>query len=140
MEGRGRKSGASLSVVPQLSVISRVEPPMGLSAAQTDLWRSVTSVMPADWWNASNVALLAEYVRAVEMVDILAGRIATAMESEATVGDIKELMKLRDMESRRVMSLATKMRLSQQSSYTDKSADTAKRGAGPARKPWQTEG
>lgn len=139
MEGRGRKSAASLSVVSPLSVIHRAEPPCGLTPTQVDLWRAVTSVMPADWWNESNVPLLAEYVRAVEMVDILAGRISATM-AEGTVGDIKELMKLRDMESRRVMSLATKMRLSQQSSYTDKSADTAKRGAGPARKPWQTEG
>lgn len=139
MEGRGRKSGASLSVVPQLSVISRVEPPASLSAAQTDIWRSVTSVMPADWWNASNVALLTEYVRAVETVDILAGRISVAM-SGGDVGEIKELLKMRDMESRRMTSLATKMRLSQQSSYTDKSADTAKRNAGGARKPWLTEG
>jgi hypothetical protein len=121
--------------VAPLTVIPRVEPPSSLSTKQRGLWHGVVAAMPADWWNASNVSLLVEYVRAVEMVDILAEKIG----KEKDFASLKDLLKLRDMESKRVMSLATKMRLSQQSSYTDKSADTAKRGAG-GRKPWLTEG
>jgi hypothetical protein len=99
------------------------------------MWRDVVSAMPADWWNASNAKLLVEYVRAGTMVDTLASRIRATDDFR----EFKDLMKLRDQESRRMVSYATKMRLSQQSTYTDKAGDTAKRNTA-TRKPWLTEG
>lgn len=71
MEGRGRKSAASLSVISG-GVVQRVEPPLGLTETQRDIWRETVAALPADWWNGSNAPLLAEYVRAVDMVNVLA--------------------------------------------------------------------
>lgn len=138
MEGRGRKSAASLSVITG-GVIQRIEPPVGLTEAQAGLWRSIMATKPADWWTADNAPLLAEYVRAVDMGNMLALQIEATLAGGDPVeiaAQLKPLLDMRDKESRRAMSLATKMRLSQQSSYTDKSADTAKRRAGGASKPW----
>lgn len=138
MEGRGRKSAASLSVISG-GVIQRIEPPAGLTDSQAGLWRSIMATKPACWWTADNAPLLAEYVRAVDMGNLLAFQIEALLaggDPVETAAHLKCLLDMRDKESRRAMSLATKMRLSQQSSYTDKSADTAKRRSGGAVKPW----
>lgn len=131
----GRKSLASLSVVPA-AVVKRVEAPADLTDAEATLFEQIVATKPADWWTVDNAPLLTEYVRALSMLDLLAGQIRAALK-DGTAADVKDLMKLRDMESRRAMSLATKMRLSQQSTYTDKSADTARRRGGAGAKPWQ---
>jgi len=133
MEGRGRKSTASLSVVATLPVAGRVDPPDGLTDAQRALWHEIAAPLPIDWWNASNAPLLAEYVRAVDMCNRLGGEIERAL-SEGDAKVIGDMLRLRDMESRRAVSLATKMRISQQATYNAKSGHTAK--AHGAAKPW----
>lgn len=131
MEARGRKSSASLTVVSG-GAIQRVEPPAGLSSQESELFRSIVAAKPADWWTEDNAPLLIEYVRGVAMVNKLAKMIELAED----IGELKTLLDMRDKESRRITSLATKMRLAQQSTYTDKSAGTAK-GRGGARKLWE---
>ena len=131
----GRKSLASLSVITP-SVVRRVEPPADLTEAEADLFSQIVATKPADWWTVDNAPLLVEYVRALTMLDLLAAQIRGALK-DGEAATIKDLMKLRDMESRRAMSLATKMRLSQQSTYSTRAADTAKGKAGAGAKPWQ---
>lgn len=139
MEGRGKKSSASLSVVSPLSVMPRMSPPDSLSASQKDIWHAVVAPLPADWWDASNAPLLLEYVRAVDMCNLLSLQIeATLAEGDPVA--LKDLLKLRDMESRRATSLATKMRISQQATYNAKNGNTAKSKAGAPRKPWDFGG
>jgi hypothetical protein len=135
MDGRGRKSAASLTVVHG-ERLERVQPPADLSPAEVDLFVLTRDTKPADWWTEDNAPLLAEYARAVVMCSLLAARLQRAMESAAEVAEIKQLLDMRDKESRRAMSLATKMRLSQQSTYTTKSGNTAKGRAGGSR-PWE---
>lgn len=76
-------------------------------------------------------------VRAVEMGNLLDVQITAAIAGESDV-PVKDLIRMRDTEVRRAMSLATKMRLTQQSKYTEKSAETASRRAGSGLKPWQS--
>lgn len=135
MEGRGRKSTAALSVVAT-SLPQRMEPPTELTEAQAALWREIVAGKPVDWFAADNAPLLVEYVRAVDMGNRL------ALEIEATLAgaadhSLKDLLKLRDMEAKRATSIATKLRLTQQSRYTPQAAATADRRASGAR-PWQT--
>jgi hypothetical protein len=136
MEGRGRKSTASLSVVAT-SLPQRMEPPEYLTESQEKLWREVIASKPIEWFGPDNAPLLVEYVRAVDMGNLLELQIAAAMAGEGDIG-MKDLLKMRDTEARRAMSLATKMRLTQQSKYTEKSAETASRRVGGGAKPWQT--
>lgn len=138
MEGRGRKSAASLTVVPA-GLPSRMEPPQHLTETQQTLWREIVATKPVDWFSADNAPLLVEYVRAVDMGNLLEIQIMATMAGSGDIG-MKDLLKMRDTEARRAMSLATKMRLTQQSKYTDKAAGTADRNSGSGAKPWAVGG
>lgn len=134
-----RKSTASLSVVP-IGVTSRLTAPACLSAEETALWIEVVASKPVEWFQPDSAPLLKEYVRAVHMCDLLALQIEAALaggESGDEGPSIKNYLDMRDKESKRVASLATKLRLTQQSRYTPQAASTADRKAGSAR-PWQT--
>ena len=135
MEGRGRKSSAALSVVAT-SLPQRMEPPQDFTQAQADIWRGIVAGKPVDWFAADNAPLLAEYVRAVDMGNRL------ALEIEATLAgtadhSLKDLLRMRDAEAKRATSIATKLRLTQQSRYTPQAAATADRKAGNGGNPWQ---
>lgn len=129
-----RKSTASLSVVP-IGVQRHMPAPAGLAAEEAALWDEVVASKPADWFQSDSAPLLKEYVRAVHMCDLLSYQVSAAI-SGGEPGGLKEVLKLRDMESKRVASLATKLRLTQQSRYTPQAASTADKKAGSAR-PWQ---
>lgn len=135
MEGRGRKSTASLTVVPA-GLPSRLAPPEGLNEAQAALWREVVSGKPADWFAADNAPLLVEYVRAVDAANTLEVMVAASFAGSGDVS-LKDLLTMRDREAKRAVSIATKLRLTQQSRYTPQAAATADRKAGDGKKPWQ---
>ena len=135
MDGRGRKSTAALSVASVSALPSRIEPPDDLTAPQAALWRAVVSEKPVEWFGEDSAPLLKEYVRAVAMCDLLALQIEAAVAGGET-GEIKALLDMRDKESKRVASIGTKLRLTQQSRYTPSAAATANKNAGRAAKPW----
>lgn len=132
-----KPSSASLSVVP-VQPIGRVSVPDGLSAEEAQLWTHVVDSKPADWFGEDSAPLLVEYVRAKVSCDVLHAQVQAALAG-GEAKEIKDAMQLRDMESRRLLSIGTKLRLTQQSRYTPKAASTADRGAG-GRKPWQVAG
>jgi len=135
MEGRGRKSTAALSVVAT-SLPQRMAPPQDLTESQAALWREIVAGKPVDWFAADNAPLLVEYVRAVDMGNRL------ALEIEATLAgtadhSLKDLLNMRDKEAKRATSIATKLRLTQQSRYTPQAANTANNKSKEGAKPWQ---
>jgi hypothetical protein len=136
MEGRGRKSTAALSVVAT-SLPQRMEPPQELTESQAALWREIVAGKPVEWFAADNAPLLAEYVRAVDMGNRLALEIELTLAGTAD-HSLKDLLKMRDTEAKRATSIATKLRLTQQSRYTPQAAATADRKAGSGAKPWQS--
>jgi len=138
MEGRGRKSLASVTVLPAPLAV-RLEPPTGLTEAQTVIWRDVVGTKPADWFTADNAPLLAVYVRAVAMCDLLALGIEAEIAGPNEDGPgLKGLLDMRDKESKRVTSIATKLRLTNQSRYTPQASATANKKSTPATgSPWQ---
>jgi hypothetical protein len=135
MEGRGRKSTASLTVVPA-GLPSRLEPPTGMSEAQANLWREVVAGKPVEWFAADNAPLLVEYVRAVDTANLLDAMISAQFAGKGD-DSLKDLLTMRDREAKRAVSIATKLRLTQQSRYTPQAAATADRKAGDGKKPWQ---
>lgn len=132
-----RQSSASLSVVP-VQPLARIAPPDGLSPVELSFWQSVVDSKPADWFGEDSAPLLTEYVRAKVSCDVLHVQVQAALAG-GDAGEVKDSMKLRDMESKRLLSIGTKLRLTQQSRYTPKAASTAAKGAGQAR-PWATQG
>lgn len=135
MESRGRKSAAELAIVPPVQTVQRPDAPYDLTDEQTDEWRAVVASLPADWFERGNYALLAQYCRHV----VAARRIAQLIEQCASgeklvIGDLCELLKRQEAESRAINALLRSMRLTQQSIMR---AETAKRTP-QVKKPWQT--
>ena len=138
MEGRGRRSAASLSVISSsgIETVERPRPPQDLTPEQGAEWISVVNRMPADWFPRETHGMLAQYCRHVVASRRVAQLIAAAEsdedEQEFSVKDYDRLLKMQEREGRAISSLATKMRLSQQSTY-----DKSKRKPGQVRKPWE---
>lgn len=110
-------------------------PPEGLTDEQAQVWRETVGARSADYFSQDAVPLLEEYCRVVTMCRLLALQIEAAIAGN-DVGVLKSLLDMRDKESRRMTSLATKLRLTNQSRYTPQAAGTAARkGAGG--KVWQ---
>lgn len=141
MEGRGRRSAASLAVVSSgvVEITDRAPPPSDLSAEQRAEWVSVINRMPADWFPRETHGMLAQYCRHVvaarRVAQLIAAAEAPTDEDDAelfNVRDYDRLLKMQEREGRAISSLATKMRLSQQSTY-----DKSKRKSSGSRKPWE---
>jgi hypothetical protein len=136
---RGRKSGASLSVSVTNLPGQRPEPPKELTAEQADEWRAVVARMPADWFTRETYPLLVQFCRHVcrsrEVEAVLAG-----FDMRSDVEGFDRLTKIAEREGRAVSSLATRMRLTQHSRYSDKGAHGAAARAGadaPSGKLWE---
>ena len=133
---RGRQSVASLSIVGVSSVerFERAQPPHELTPEQADEWRAVVERMPAEWFPRETHAMLAQYCRHVVRANRVAQLVARCEGNDEF--DLKEydtLLKMQERESRCIASLATRMRITQQTVY-DKSK---KRGSSISKKPWE---
>jgi hypothetical protein len=134
-----KPSSASLSVLP-VAPIARVVAPDGLSDAEARLWTEVVDSKPADWFGGDTAPLLLEYVRAVCHSDDLHMVIRSmTSDDESWASNAKpymDFLRLRDMESKRAVSIATKLRLTPQSRYTPKAAATANGKVGNGGRLW----
>jgi len=127
MKQRGRKSSQELHS-GALMLVRRPDAPLDLTPEETDEWRAIVEAMPADWFPRETWPLLAQYCRHT----VSARRFAQLMDAEMAKTDIDlaGLDKLAQMQAREttaLKSMASAMRLAQQSSRTDGSAGTAKR-------------
>lgn len=133
---RGRPSAGSLSVVPTvIEVIPRAKPPSELTDEQADEWRAIVNCMPADWFRRETHGMLVQYCRGV----IAARRVAQLIAAvEATdpldIEEYDRLLKMQERESRNLSSLATRMRLTQQTTY-----DPKKNKGSTTKRPWETD-
>lgn len=114
----------------------RLAPPDHLTKTEAGIWSQVVDRMPVDWFPAETHEMLAQYCRHA----VNARRFANALNryrdqdpEEQDRDDIEWLLKQHDREGRAMTNLATKMRLTQQSTYSEKHT---KPPAGP--KPWES--
>ena len=138
MTKRGRKAGVSLPFRPMTVVETtpRPAPPEELSNEEVEEWRAVVDRLPADWFARETHALLIQYCRHVVTARRIRQLIAKLeAEEDFALKDWEAALKMQQRESAILASLATKMRISQQSSY-DKSK---KKGSGGTSKPWDAE-
>lgn len=95
---------------------------------------------PADFFSADSAPVLEEYCKAVAMCRFLGFQIEAAKSSsggeKADMKTFETLLRLRDMESKRVLSSGTKLRLTNQSRYTPDSAKNRPLKPSPGL-PWQ---
>ena len=145
MAQRGRKSAASLSIVSVLGN-ERPSPPDDLTDDEAEEWRQIAGRMPSDWFMRENFPLLMDYCRHIVRARDLAQDIAKfkrfSVEVRLTTDGVKmydKLLAMADRERAAITNLATKMRLTQQSRYTEKRAATAADRSKTVRKPWEVD-
>lgn len=137
MGDRGRKSSASLGIVTapsRIETVPRQRAPHDLTDEETEVWAAVVNAEPADWFSPSTVPLLAQFCRHV----IHARRIAELIEratadSTLALEAYDLLLKMQERESRAIAALATKMRITQQSTTNHR----GNKRPSAARKPWE---
>jgi len=143
MATRGRKSAASLEVVSAapVQVIARPVCPHDLGDEESEVWFSVVNRLPADWFPAETIPLLVQYCRQVvqarriaELIEKATSDVDDTGKPTLSIKDYDRLLKMQDRESRGISSLATKMRISQQS--TTNHRGNAK-GQMTGKKPWE---
>ena len=136
MRQRGRKSAASLALAPVSLRTQRPAPPKHMTPQQANVWVEVASSVPAGWFQGQDV-LLELYCRHVQTAHDLA-QLVNSFDLDG--GDIKQLNRLlmmRERETRALTHLATKMRLTQQSRITARSAGTSTEAHTAGRRLWE---
>ena len=139
MAKRGRQSAASMEIAAPVALGQRPPPPLSLNERASDEWRRVVNRMPSDWFTDETLSILQAYCEHVaegEAVQIMIEKVRpTAMANDESYKRYRDLLRDKELQTRAALSGATKMRLTQQSSYTDKASGTAKRNAASV-KPW----
>lgn len=130
-----RKSLAALSVVAPVGLeeVRRPMPPAELGDEQKQEWLAVVNRLPADWFPRETHPLLAQYCRhvvAARRISQLVARLESEQEG-FDIGEYDRLLKMQEREGRALSSLATRMRMTQQSTY-----DESKRKPEEKPKPW----
>jgi hypothetical protein len=148
MAKRGRKSASELSVVRIALEGCRPKPPSDLSAQQAQIWREIVESVPGGWISPAQEPLLAAYCRHVSSADRLSAMIDKSEPDLKVAVELQrfgKLLSMRERETRALSSLATRMRLTQQSQMHPRSAGRAWEGnhAGPKlwdrNPPWEDD-
>ena len=135
MKQRGRQSAAALTVVTgPVETIPRADAPYDLTDEQTEEWRKVVNRLPADWFPAETHAMLAQYCRHVVAARRIAQLIGAEESSEKLdLSTYDGLLKMQERESKAIGTLATRMRITQQSTMRVETLKKPKQVA----KPWE---
>lgn len=142
MGNRGRTSGAALAVISSgggVTSLRRPDPPAELTDEEAVEWRAVVNRMAADWFPRETHGILAQYCRHV----VAARRVAQLVHNAEAAPDFHvwsydKLLKMQEREGRAISSLATRMRLSQQSTYEERKRKP-KMDGGKGKFPWESE-
>jgi hypothetical protein len=135
MGTRGRVSSASLEVARPDNVerVQRPDAPYDLTDDQTEEWWAVVNRMPADWFPRETHALLAQYCRHVVTARRVAQLIASCEGGDGfDLDEYDQLLKMQEREGRALSSLATRLRITQQSTVSAKVKKPVQ-----GKKPWE---
>lgn len=134
---RGRTSSAALELVGTGGIVAEVPrpaPPDELNEEQAAEWRNVVNRLPADWFPAETHSMLAQYCRHVIAARRIGQLVARAESGdEFDLREYDKLLQMQDREGRAMSSLATRMRMTQQSTYSEKKS----KGGTISGKPWE---
>lgn len=137
MRQRGKPSVSALSVVPAMPH-QRMAPPSRLNDEQAEIWREIVAGKPADWFGADNAPLLESYCTTVwecRRVDAAMRLADPCLDEHAGLARTKATLQ------QQAMTLATKMRLTNQARQEPKTAGVhARRAAQSTAKPWEFAG
>jgi hypothetical protein len=144
---RGRKSPeaqAAISIVPTVIDggfgVARIEPPSGMPEAQAELWREIVKGEPTDFFNTATLRGILQNLcrhQAVtnEMSELIDEFKPEWLNDAKGLRRYEALLKIREKESRAAAQMATKLRLTNQSRYTNRAAASATQDQNE-RRPW----
>ncbi len=134
MKARGRISAASLEVskVAPVEVVQRPDAPYDLTDEQTTEWWAVVNRLPAEWFPRETHALLAQYCRHVVAARRIAQLVDAEEKGELDLDRYDKLLKMAEREGRALSSLATRLRITQQSTLSEKTKKPSM-----VKKPWE---
>lgn len=141
---RGRKSAAELTViVGNFGHASEDGPPEGLTDRQCAIWRSVIASEARGLFSTAVLrGMLADYCCHRESAEKISEVIATFKPEWLKAADGAKryagLIRMREIETRAAASMATKLRLTNQSRYTPQAAATAAKNSTQAARPWES--
>lgn len=130
-----RKSVADLSVARDpVELDRRLPPPQELTPTQAVIWNAVVATKPADWFQADCAALLVAYCRHITTARNL-DQYIDQLESEgisepSEMRLYKQLLEMREKQTRAISTVGTKLRLTPQSRYDEKKAHVAHKKTG----------
>lgn len=134
MRQRGAQQGAAGNAP------IRPDPPEWLSEDEADIWKETVDSCPADWFPPETRQILAMYCGHVTRYRYYAAQLAAAHAEAAQLDEktgkpkgldtflVKDLQTFAVKESQAAATLATRMRITQQSSY-DKTKSRSGKGA-----------
>jgi uncharacterized protein (DUF1697 family) len=132
MGQRGKQSALEASVVP-ITGISRPDAPDTLTQEQRAVWESVVDALPAEWFRPEAYEVLVQYCRHA----VAARRVAKLIQrmeglEEVDLAEYDRLLKMQEREGRALSSLATRLRITPQSTINHKAKKPAS-----VKKPWE---
>ena len=134
MKQRGRKPKLAIVNGSAVSAVHRPEPLAEMTNEQRIEWILVVNSLPADWFPDQTHKVLAQYCR-----HAVTGRHVSQMIEKIELADVidvveyDKLLKMQERESRMIVSLATKMRITQQTTYHPEKTKSAT----VIRPPWE---
>jgi hypothetical protein len=142
MKQRGRPRRDA--VVIEGNFGKRPEPPEFLTERQKQIWRETAEGEPLDYFGTGALRnMLADYCAHRESLESICEIInsfkAEWLKNSEGSRRYYSLLKMRDLEMRAAASLATKLRLTNQSRYRPNVAATASSNVLRGRKPWEDE-
>jgi hypothetical protein len=127
----GRKPTRTLVAFQHPS--QRLEPPADLTRNENRVWRDVVNSRPADWFDRDSAYLLINFCRHTVMARRLTNQIEASDPSD--IATLEKLLRMRNAETKPLLSLATAMRISQHAlKQTDVAAAQANQST--TDKPW----
>ena len=129
MNQPGRKSAASLSVIPIGASVPRLSPPAHLNADARAAWNEVVAARPAEFFDRSSAALLESYAVATAEHRRLSKIIGT-LDPIADADTFGKITRAMDTHALRIGAVATKLRLTNQSRFDAQRAGTLSRQTG----------
>ena len=137
MKQRGRKQNLAVVQDAPISACDRPEPPPDLTPEQRLEWISVVNSLRADWFPVETHQILAQYCKHSVAAKHIAELIRDLESREQIdVVEYDRLLKMQERESRILVSLATKMRITQQATYHPETQ--TKKGQSKVKSPWES--
>lgn len=145
MGARGPRSAEAAKIVAIDGGRKKIEPPDDLTDEEKAIWKETIASEPKDAFNTAALrGLLTDYCRHRATAESVSKVINSFKSEWLKNGEgarrYAELLKIRDLECRGAADKATKLRLTNQSRYTPKRAQTDHRKATAEKMPWDFDG